>query len=373
MLFKKVKEEINQNYKDRNEGKITSIPWSLPRLSTVLPGITKKGKYINITANSKVGKSQLTDFLYVFQPIEWLMNNPYSGISLKIMYFSLEMSKNEKILSAISYKLFRDYDIIISPENIQSLFNGYILDKRILDIINSDEFQQWFAFFESCIEYYDEVRNPYGIFNTVKTYADNNGYFTTKEIDWQKEDGTTIKRTVKDQYIPNNPNEYVIIIVDHISLLSPEKGETLHSAMGRFSSEYALHIRDKFNYNIVVVQQQSAASEQQQFTAKGDTIIDKLKPSPDYLGDNKLVGRDVNLMLGLFWPARYGISSYEGWDLKKIGRNHREFSILLNRNGISSATIQMYFNGVCNYFTELPRVPEEKIYDKINYWNEITI
>jgi hypothetical protein len=59
-----------------------------------------------------------------------------------------------------------------------------------------------------------------------------------------------------------------------------------------------------------MIQQQSAAGEAQQFTQMGDSIVEKLKPSADALGDNKLVGRDVDLMLGLFWPHRYNIDTY---------------------------------------------------------------
>ena len=121
------------------------------------------------------------------------------------------------------------------------------------------------------------------------------------------------------------------------------------------------------------VQQQSAASESQQFTNSGNIIVDKLKPTPDYLGDNKLVGRDVNLMLGLFYPDRYGIEEYEGWDLTRIGRNHRELLILLNRDGIGSASLQLYFNGASNYFRELPTEPNREIYNQIDEWNNITI
>jgi len=61
-----------------------------------------------------------------------------------------------------------------------------------------------------------------------------------------------------------------------------------------------------------MVVQQAAASEQQQFTFKGDTIIEKLMPSAESLGDNKIVGRDADLMIGLFWPHRYNIENYNG-------------------------------------------------------------
>jgi hypothetical protein len=143
--------------------------------------------------------------------------------------------------------------------------------------------------------------------------------------------------------------------------------------MGKFSSDFCLQLRDKYNCCICNVQQQSAASESQQFTNKGDTIVDKLKPSADGLADNKLCGRDCNLMLGLFYPARYGIKEYKDWDINRIGKNHREFLILLNRDGEGSASLQLYFNGASNYFRELPQKPELGIYNKIDQYKRETI
>jgi len=301
------------------------------------------------------------------------MKHQESNIKLKIIYLTLEMPKEAKIRAAMSYKLHKDYNIIISPEKLRSLFSGYILDDRVLNIIKSDDFQEWLQFIDDHVEFHDRIRNPYGIFNIVKTYAENNGKYTTKEIDWTYDDGTVKKRTVKDKYIANDSNEYVIVMLDHVSLLQPEKGETLHQSISKFSSEYCLHMRDVWNYIPVVVQQQSAHSEQQQFTLRGDTIVDKLKPSADGLAENKLTSRDCDMMIGLFWPHRYNIEEHHNWNLTRIGNYHRELIVLLNRNGSSNLSLDLYMNGASNFFKELPQEPSNKVYNyiEINEQNEI--
>lgn len=66
-------------------------------------------------------------------------------------------------------------------------------------------------------------------------------------------------------------------------------------------------------------------------------------------------------MLGLFNPYKYGFGTYKanadcpGYNLERLQDNHRELLILLNRNGISSASIDLFFNGACSYFAELPK------------------
>lgn len=370
MLYEDVLSELSNNKKKRQSGDVISIPWSLPRLSTVLPGI-EQGRYNLISASPKAGKTQLADFLYVYQPVEWIINNPSSNISLKIFYFSLEVSKESKIKAAICYKLFKDYGIVISPQKLSSIFSNYVLDDKIESIIQSQEFKSWFDKFNSIVTYYDTIRSPFSIFNVVKSYAEHtsNGYYTTKTINWQNDDKTYSLREVRDKYIPTKPSEYVIVIIDHIGLLQTGPNETLHQAIGKFSSEYCLEMRDRWKYIPVVVQQQSADSSRAQFNYRGDTIIDKIRPDSEGLADNKYTARDVDLMISLFYPKRYNLDDYEEIDLKRIGDNHREFMINLNRNGISNASIQLFFLGSSSYFEELPKKMTE--FDYLRYENTI--
>lgn len=357
---------IVRNKERRLEGDVIAIPWSLPRLATVLPGI-EQGRYNLISASPKAGKTQLTDFLYVYQPIEWLINNPDSNISLKIFYFSLEVSIQSKYDAAMSYKLFKDHGIVISPQKLRSVFGGYILDDEVEEIIRSSSFKEWFNKFESIITYYDNVRNPYGIYNAVKSYAEHpdNGSYTYKPTNWQNKDGSYEVRDVIDKYIPVRPDEYVIVIIDHISLLQAEKNKNLHQSISQFSSEYCLRMRDRWGYIPVIVQQQTADSSKAQFNYRGDTVLDKIKPDPEGLADNKYTSRDADLMLSLFHPARYNIEDYKGINLANIGDSHRELMINLNRNGISNASIQLMFLGTSSYFAELPKEVDNNVEESI--------
>jgi hypothetical protein len=221
------------------------------------------------------------------------------------------------------------------------------------------------------VSFYDTIRSPNGIFHLVKSYAEHpsNGKYSYRTISWQNDDGTYSPRTVRDKYIPTRPDEYVIVIVDHIGLLQTAPGETLHQAISKYSSEYCLEMRDRWGYIPTIVQQQSADSSRAQFNYRGDTIIDKIRPDSEGLADNKYTARDVDLMISLFYPKRYNIEKYEDIDLTRIGDSHREFMINLNRNGISNASIQLLFLGSSSYFTELPKVLSE--FDYINYENII--
>ncbi len=351
-IFERVKSIIYNNKLTIEAGGYNAIPWELPKLSTILPGI-QRSKYQIVTANSKVGKTQLADFLFLHQPYEFYLKNPNSNLKPRIFYFSLEMSKESKILSVIAYKLFKDFRISKSPEELLSVFRNKVVDDELYKLIQG--YDNFFKEFEERVTFIDHIRNPFGIFKYMEDYALSAGHWEYKNMQWE-EDGKITSKKVRDFYVPDDPKELVIIIVDHASLLLPEKQQTLHEAMSKFSSDYCLYLRDKYKYNITVIQQQAAAQEQKQFSGlSGENIIEKLKPTADGLGDNKLTGRDCNLLIGLFTPYRYSKKPiYEGYDLSILKDNYRELSVLLNRDGKSNAVVDLYFDGASNFFQELP-------------------
>lgn len=351
-LFDSTLKKIKENKQVRLEGGYNAIPWkNLPGLAKVVPGI-QKGKYYLVTANSKVGKTQLGDYLFVYEPYEFIKKYKPDNINLKIKYFSLEMSKERKIMSILSYKIFNDKGIIISPDELLSVFEDKILDDKIEAII--EEYRDYFLEFETTVEIIDNIRNPFGIFKYMSDYAETNGTWTYKTIDWINDKGEIEKRRVKDQYVENDPNSFTIVLIDNYNVLLPEKGQSLHEAISKFSSDYCLFMRDKYKFAVVGVQQQAAAQEKQEFTFSGNTIVDKLRPSADGLGDSKLVGRDVNLMIGLFAPNRYKIPKYDGYDIERLGDHYRELMIILNRDGSGFCSDHLLFHGAVNYFKELP-------------------
>tara|TARA_R110000868_G_scaffold28617_4_gene107107 strand:+ start:8247 stop:9392 length:1146 start_codon:yes stop_codon:yes gene_type:complete len=365
--YQRVKAEIKKNKKIREDGGYTCIPFVLlPKLGKVIPGIEQE-KYYLVTANSKVGKTKLGDFLFVYNPYEFITKHA-SDISLKIFYFSLEVSKEEKIAQYYSYRLFKDHGVIISPAKLKSRFQDYILETDLEELL--DSYDEEMDRFESIVHIIDNIKNPFGIYKYMRDYAYKNGTHYDKNNDPISVDRLlNTSQPIKDEanksivkYIPNNPNEYVIVITDHLSLLHPEGSATLWDAIFTFSSKYCLAMRDRWRYIPVNIQQQAADQEKQQFTFKGDSIIAKLRPSPDGLADCKLTQRDVNVMLGLFNPHRYKISDYEGYDIDKLGDNYREFNVMLNRDGSGFINIDLYFNGASNFFKELPS--SDKIQEK---------
>lgn len=348
MILDKVLKELERNKKLREMGKDITIPFPFPRFSKFIPGV-QKGRYYIITANSKVGKTKLADFLFLYNPLMYTLTQK-TNLKVKIIYFSLEMSKEDKVKEFISHFLFLKKGIKISSDVMDSVYKHYILEEKILKEIYN--LKEELVNLLNKIIFIDEIRNPFGIYKTVREYAHSHGHY--EDINGNILNTQYIEKGINEEakkifkYIPDDEDEMVIIITDHISLLSPEKGESLHESIGRFSSQYCLAMRDRWKYVVVNIQQQAASQE-----GVENYQTNMLRPSSNGLGDNKLTARDCDFLIGLFAPIRFKKETWEGYNIKILKDNYRELSLILNRRG-NPAISGLYFDGEVNMFYELP-------------------
>jgi hypothetical protein len=252
----------------------------------------------------------------------------------------------------LANKIYNETGKIISSQNINSKFNNFILDDKTLELI--EYYQPYFEEFEKSVTIIDNVRNPFGIYKYMRDYALTHGHYIKKEKTVIGDNGVATKEWINDHYVADDPDELVIVLTDSANLLTPENGGTLGQAMNKYSSDYCLHMRDKFKYCVVNIQQQAADQEKQQFNNYGGSVVAKLRPTADGLGDSKLTGRDCNLMIGLFAPYRYDIPTHNNYDMKILKDNYRELIVLLNRDGEGFFSTDLLFNGAVNHFEQAP-------------------
>lgn len=352
-LFNRVYEDIKRRREKILSGKINCIPCSFPRFQSEWPGV-EQSKFYLLTAQQKVGKTQFADKMFLYDPFFYAFNNP-DTIRVKIIYFSLEISAEEKYKQFICHLLYilSKGKIRVSQRDLNSTIKDSPISEEIIEILDSDEYKAYFRFFEEHVDIISHIRNPTGMHEYIKNYAKDHGNWEFKEIDWKNEDGSVSKKKVKDYYVPNDPDEYVIVIIDHISLITTEseggRSMGLHESISKLSSKYLIKWRDDFKYSPVVIQQQALSGESTENVKLG-----KLKPSVADLGDNKLTSRDCNVMFGIFSPFRHDIHDYMGYSIDKFRDNIRFMEIMVSREGGGGITAPIYFDGCCNYLRELP-------------------
>jgi hypothetical protein len=302
-------------------------------------------------------KTQIADWLFLYNTIRQVIDDDLQ-IRLKIFYFTLEMSKEQKMLSAFSNIIYVKEGVRVSPKDLRSTRADNILSDDIIDLIA--KYEPYFAKIEEIVEFIDDIRNPTGIFKLVHEYAMKNGTQHKKQVQFtDNKTGETWDKTIDDYYEPHDPEEYVIVLIDHISLISTEKKNGvqmgLHASIVELSSNYLIRLRNKYNYIPVVIQQQAAAQESlENFKAN------KLKPTASGLGDCKLTFRDADLIIGLFSPFIHEIKAFLGYDIMFFRDNIRFLEIVGGRQGGGGTIAPLYFDGAVNYFKELPSPEDDK-------------
>jgi hypothetical protein len=360
-LFKKLKE----NYELAELGGLLCIPWGFPRTQQQIPGWTRES-YTIITANTGQGKTKFAKFT-IIKALKYLIEN--YGIKAKVKWYALEESEDSFKLSLIIMELAEQYNIHYELSDLMSYkmksdtpsgkMKAALIPKEHLNLIEKlDDYVE--EKYISFVEVVTNIRNATGIYKDMRSYYHSIG----KDI--LDSSGHII------DYKQNN-DEFVFCVIDHASFLIPEKinntFDQWHS-LQHLSQEYLSHqLKDRFKCAVVLIQQQASETERVEFF-KGEAIAQKLEPTLNGLGIYKNTQQDATMVVGLFKPARYGITTYYNYDIAKLKHNAVFIKMLKDRKfGKDDLIIPTWFDGARNIFKELPPPDSEemkKIYKTIS-------
>lgn len=329
-------------------GGVNSIPSPFVRFSSEFLGIEQK-KYYVVTGNQKSAKTQLASYLFLYTPLLYAYHNP-NQIRLKVFYYPMEESQEDVMLRFMSFllNLLSEGRIRVSPTDLQSSRNSSPLSQEVLDMLKSDKCMAILDFFEKHVEF-SSSRNPTGVWNEVKKYMEDNGKVVTKKQKVKDELGQLIEVEAFDYYKPNDPDEYVIVFYDHLSLVQVERNMTLKQAADKLS-EYCVLLRNRYRVTPVLIQQQTAEMESLEAFKQN-----KIRPTAQGLADTKYTARDCNVLLGVFSPFRHELPEYKGYDIQKLRDNCRFLEVILNRGGSAGGLVGLFFDGATCTWAELPK------------------
>lgn len=331
------------------------IPLSFQRFKRSFPGI-QRATYHLITAYSNGGKSQFTCAYFLFEPI---LKAFYSNgrIKVNVIAFPLEETQEDIMLRFISYLLYRNLKKVVPKSVLKGTHPEQKIDEETKKYMETRDFQSFLRYFESCM-YFSSADTMEGIEYDIDRYAGLHGsieYEEKEEIDETTGVITTTK--VPESYRIIDENKYVIIWIDHLSLITPSKGESLKASMDRLSKYLKKKAANFYKFIPVVVQQQSGENETQEAVKAKRT-----RPTRSGLADTKYTYRDADVMMGIYSPAVHDIPQYAGYDIKKYKDNIRFLSIEKNRDGEVGSTIGLIFCGAMAYFKEAKKPEGEAGY-----------
>lgn len=352
-------------FKDRiNEGlmgKYQGLKNGLDRINRYIFGIQRSCYYL-IGGLSGSAKTTLLDFML----INAIQDANRKGIPINVFYYSLEIDEITKKSNWLSAIIYNKYNRIIPPEKIKGLGDFRLTNEEQLivdtEIAELDEI--W-----SKINWIWESTNPTGIYKSMWTHMASRGTFIYE--DYIDENKQSQKRIVK--FLPNNPDEYNIIVGDHMALLHLERGFTLKENLDKMSN-YSVILRNTFGVTSIWLQQfnQGLSSvERQKF--KGVDI----SPQQSDFKDSTNPYTDADLVLGLMNPYKMDMETCLGYniDLKanaeyNLKDRFRVLKIVKSRLSRDNISIGLLFHAEAGHFEELPK-PHEITKDWSNRINNL--
>lgn len=308
------------------------------------------------------GKSKFADKVFVYDPFFYFLENPQQG-SVKVLYFTREMSKEDKMTefySHLLYKLSRG-ELRISPVDLKSTRADKPIPQEVLNLLESEDYQKYIKAFENTVTYIDDIGNPTGVNKYCRAWAEAHGHFTyTTQRMKDSDTGKAIEKEVIDQYIPDDPEQIVIIVYDNASNIIEESNLGKMGSIEKLS-KYFVTLRNQLGMSPVLIQHQAQAQE-----GVDNIKLKLMKPSASGLADCKSTIRDINTAFGLYSPFKFEEHSYKGYDIDVFRNNIRFMEILDDRdNGAGGLVCPLYFDGAVSVFEELPPSSDKEAMQKV--------
>lgn len=331
--FDILKEEVNRGLDGRNSG----IPMGFDRLNKYV-GLRKRMYFLLFGATGS-GKSAFCHSSFILNPFDWwYANKDVTKMKLKFMLFSMERSKVYTLAKWTSRKIFLDQGINIPIAKLLGWWDTKLTkDEHDLFLMYEDYINE---LTEVC-EIIEGAQNPTGIYKYAKKYAETNG-----RIDEISE--------FDKVYHPNDPNEIVIVIADHMGLMKPERNMNKKEAIDK-TSEYFQWMRDFLGYIPVAVSQVNRDLSNPIYQK-----MDAFEPNLDQVKESGRPAEDSDVVISLFQPSRYKTNDASYNNVTKFispeGADcFRSIKILKNTYGESDLRIGMAFHGSTGTFKELPK------------------
>lgn len=344
-LWDQLEEQINAGMLGMNVG----LPMGFDKLSKFVSNI-QPGRYDLIGGATGTGKTALVDSAYVYNPIKYLQQTPDCHYNFKVIYYSIEITPLQKIAKMICRKLWEDHKIILDVESLFSKGSRARLGRDL-----AEKVFQYRDYFEKMLDEYlifYSAASPDFVWKGIKDYVEQNGRIVKNS------------NGIIEKYVSNRPNEIVILVIDHISLIERNsKDATKKEAIDRLSKMLVV-ARNLFNFSPVVVSQFNRGIE-----GMDRKKLDSLEPQLSDFKDTGATQEDCNTAIALFNPFKYGVEKHNNYDIKKLHRSYRSLSILKNRDGQDNLSLGLFFMGATGFFKELPSASEltnnPELYNKI--------
>lgn len=340
--LQKFRRDIERGKEGLNRG----IPIRHPKLSRFIHGLQKK-RIILVGGDTGTGKTAYVDDHFVVEPIDWIINNPFSKFNIDTDYWSLEIKPEEKVakwMCAKLWKEYKDFDVLSYYDGVENrlMDSDYVLG-RALDVDGNDISisPEHEAMLDSITEYMDAILEHITFITTNPTF----NHIKRRLNDKANKYGEFEPKG--EEILYHDFNEEVIrqAVYDHIGLFK-KGGNSKKDAIDDVSAEWIFY-RDICEYNIVPISQFNRGIQDVSRAKMG------VEPQMSDFKDTGTTQEDADQVIALFHPFRYKQDNFKDYRVDLLEDRIRTVHLLKNRHGSADKVVGMHFIGEVGMMDEL--------------------
>lgn len=332
-------QELFDSIESGKAGHNIGLDTGLSKLNNIIYGVQKRSLIV-IGASTGGGKTTGAMFSYVKRALDQMLD---SG-KLKIIYYSFELSRIVLYAKLLSLHIY-DMDKKVIPYKTILSLDKVITEEEYAYVV---KYREWLNKVSTVMTIYDKQMNAKMIAETQKKTYESLGRF--------------INASGSIKYIYNDPEQYIISVIDHIGLIALSKGNTLKDEIDNVVKVF-IEYRNICGGTYVIVQQlnrTSSTMDRRKFDMQ-EILLSDFKDS-----GGTTEGADV--VLGLYYPHRDKLVNYRKYRIGDttecgvvkpgLGNSYRFIQVLKNRFGESDVGFSVGFYGKVGYMHELPNAED---------------
>lgn len=306
----------------------------LLKLSNAINGL-QKGRYYVIASSPKVGKSTFMNYGFIIQPYLYALEH---NKRIKWYYYSLEMDRVDQEYNFATYFLFHDYGITditldigitVDGKNTMPLTPNY-LRGRVMD--DKGKFIMIKPKIEEALKKvyknriiplfgeYDEEDQliKQGLITVIETRHHPTGIYYDL-LEEAKKYGKLKKKTYGTSeriigYVPDDPEQMVIVCFDHCRKAIPERGQD-EKKMVDTLSDYFVALRNLLGWsfvNVVHLNRKLGETDNLKFSKEN------IYPDSEKIMSSSSMAQDCDYAITLFNPndKKYHLKKHFGVEIK---------------------------------------------------------
>ena len=290
------------------EGGNIGLSIGLPKLENYMDAYLPGTSYM-IFARSGTGKSTFMKYAFIYKPLMTYLKTEDKAQKARDPYwifFNLEESKEQIEARLLSMFIYDNFGEQIRYKEMFSRGRDCMLTDEHYELIKQPICLEFIELLESRISYYPGTFNSTRFESIMKEELKRFGTFSG------------------DSYIPNNPDQIVGVIIDHMSLTRAGAGRTKKEEMDLVSSQ-SVQFRNKCSIvSPIMVMQNNRDAGNAERLKQG-----LQEPTESDVKDTGSVYEDSQVVIALHSPHKCKLSTYRGYDIKAMEQKFIS-AILLN-------------------------------------------